>query len=402
MTESRFLQVHTLTSYSGVLLNRDDVGFAKRIPFGGVTRTRVSSQCLKKHWRQFEGDGSLASIGPAMSIRSRRTFDEMVFKPLLAAGVAEGVARAATDELQAAVLGTSSKKAAAKTEAADEEPSKDGDSDSHTGQITVLGRPEMEFLVALARKICEACAGNPKRAKDAVKSLGKDGLDNLRAIKLGAGLDAALFGRMVTGDVLARCDAAIHVAHAFTVHAEQAENDYFAAVDDLVAAAGEEAGSGHIGTNELTSGLFYGYAVIDVPLLVSNLEGCAAADWRTADRSLAAEVVRRLVRLIATVSPGAKLGSTAPYAYASFVGVEAGAAQPRSLANAFLAPTRTGALEIVYRALSAHWTDLDAMYGHESDRSFAGLEPTEALGGSAGERRTVADLARWASEKVRD
>lgn len=402
MTESRFLQFHTLTSYSGVLLNRDDVGFAKRLPFGGQTRTRVSSQCLKKHWRQFVGDGSLASIGPPMSIRSRRTFDEMVFKPLLVEGVVETVARAATDELQAAVLGTSSKKAAAKAEAAEDASSDDGDSDSHTGQITVLGRPEMEFLLAVAREICQASGSNPKRVKDAVKSLGKEGLANLRAIKLGAGLDAALFGRMVTGDVLARCDAAIHVAHAFTVHAEQTENDYFAAVDDLVAAAGEETGSGHIGTNELTSGLFYGYSVIDVPLLVSNLEGCAAAEWRSADRTLAAEVVRRLVRLIATVSPGAKLGSTAPYAYASFVGVESGAAQPRSLANAFLAPTRTGALEVVYEALSAHWTDLDAMYGRESERSFAGLEPAEALGGSAGERRTVGDLARWTSDMVRD
>ena len=35
------------------------------------------------------------------------------------------------------------------------------------------------------------------------------------------GLDAALFGRMTTGDMLARCDAAIHVAHAFTVHEGQ-------------------------------------------------------------------------------------------------------------------------------------------------------------------------------------
>ena len=28
------------------LLNRDDVGFAKRIPFGGVQRTRISS-CVR-------------------------------------------------------------------------------------------------------------------------------------------------------------------------------------------------------------------------------------------------------------------------------------------------------------------------------------------------------------------
>jgi len=53
MLNPLFLQIHALTSYPAALLNRDDVGFAKRIPFGGATRTRISSQCLKRHWRMF-------------------------------------------------------------------------------------------------------------------------------------------------------------------------------------------------------------------------------------------------------------------------------------------------------------------------------------------------------------
>ena len=40
---AKFVQIHYLTSYPAALLNRDDAGLAKRIPFGGVTRTRVSS-----------------------------------------------------------------------------------------------------------------------------------------------------------------------------------------------------------------------------------------------------------------------------------------------------------------------------------------------------------------------
>ena len=43
----RFLQIHTLHSYPAALLNRDDSGRAKRMPFGGAVRTRISSQCLK-------------------------------------------------------------------------------------------------------------------------------------------------------------------------------------------------------------------------------------------------------------------------------------------------------------------------------------------------------------------
>ena len=50
MNDARFLQIHTLTSYPASLLNRDDAGFAKRMPFGDATRTRISSQCLKRHW----------------------------------------------------------------------------------------------------------------------------------------------------------------------------------------------------------------------------------------------------------------------------------------------------------------------------------------------------------------
>ena len=46
MTTPRFLQIHTISPYTGALLNRDDAGLAKRLPYGGVLRTRVSSQCL--------------------------------------------------------------------------------------------------------------------------------------------------------------------------------------------------------------------------------------------------------------------------------------------------------------------------------------------------------------------
>lgn len=86
---NRFIQIHFLTSYPSSLLNRDDAGFAKRVPFGGTVRTRVSSQCLKRHWRTFEGEFSLRELGD-LSIRSRITFDRFVVEPL----VAEGPSRA--------------------------------------------------------------------------------------------------------------------------------------------------------------------------------------------------------------------------------------------------------------------------------------------------------------------
>jgi len=44
MTTPRFVQIHSLIAYSAALLNRDDSGLAKRLPFGGAMRTRISSQ----------------------------------------------------------------------------------------------------------------------------------------------------------------------------------------------------------------------------------------------------------------------------------------------------------------------------------------------------------------------
>ena len=72
MSDARFLQVHTLTCYPGALLNRDDAGFAKRLPFGGATRTRISSQCLKYHWRNHDGEHALCGLDvPPRSVPGR-------------------------------------------------------------------------------------------------------------------------------------------------------------------------------------------------------------------------------------------------------------------------------------------------------------------------------------------
>ena len=58
---------------------------------------------------------------------------------------------------------------------------------------------------------------------------------------------------MVTSDVEANIDAPVHVAHAFTVHQEESESDYFTVVDDLQRVE-DEPGADHIGETELTSG----------------------------------------------------------------------------------------------------------------------------------------------------
>lgn len=423
MSEAKFIQIHTLTSYPGALLNRDDAGFAKRLPFGGTTRTRVSSQCLKYHWRNFHGDQSIYSDDSQKSIRSRETFERRVAQPLIEAGHPAPLVRATTFAIKELLLtgkagakGTLDKLLADSTDEAEAKA-------LLTQQITVLGVPEVRYLRELVSNTIDAIQNDApgfwgsdetdeasrKTAAGVISSIAdRDLKKNLKALATGSGLDAAMFGRMVTSDVLARCDAAIHVAHAFTTHAEESESDYFSAVDELKRdepEASGELGAGHINSQELTSGLFYGYVVVDVPLLVSNIGGGDDGEADPDSKSAAGNLVRRLIHLIATVSPGAKLGSTAPHAYAQFVLVESGSSQPRTLANAFQKAVTTrgkGVLQNSYEAVSQHLTQLDAMYGQTTHRRLAAIAADPAYFEAVGIERidSLADVSMWIEGQV--
>ena len=73
MTLPRFLQIHTLHNYPAALLNRDDAGLAKRLPYGDAIRTRISSQCLKRHWRVADDAFALKNLDVPMAVRSRHS-----------------------------------------------------------------------------------------------------------------------------------------------------------------------------------------------------------------------------------------------------------------------------------------------------------------------------------------
>ena len=45
------IEIHMLKNYPPTNLNRDDTGAPKTCVFGGVSRGRISSQCLKRSWR---------------------------------------------------------------------------------------------------------------------------------------------------------------------------------------------------------------------------------------------------------------------------------------------------------------------------------------------------------------
>jgi CRISPR system Cascade subunit CasC len=395
MTTPRFLQIHTLTSYNSVLLNRDDAGLAKRISQGGVERIRISSQCQKYHWRHADDPKwSLRSIGAPMAVRSRHIF-ELAMRPVLCERlptVPADVIDAGGTVLSTLLYGEKS-------------------SSVKSRQAMLVGRREIEHLVALVSPVL-AAAPDAESAVTQVKALFSGGEEKLtlseirrQAGALSDGLESALFGRMVTSDRAANTDAAIHVAHATTVHAATPETDYFVVADDLATADTEQkTGMAGVFDTELSSGLYYGYVVVDVPLLVANLTGVAPSQWNdpSVDRGLAATVVEHLLHLIAKVSPGAKKGSTAPYASAHMVMVEAGNEQPRSLSAAFDQAVQSqrggGYTEPAEHALFGYLERYDRMYGGES-RRVATQSPAAPAGYVSS---TLPELAQWAAESVRN
>lgn len=390
-TLPRFIQIHTLHNYPAALLNRDDAGLAKRLPYGNVIRTRISSQCLKRHWRVADDVFSLSSLGVSMAIRSRELPRQMR-DMMIEQGMTEALAQAAVEGMRNAGL----------LDKAGKNPV--GEDALSTGQAVLLGKAERDYLigkcVTLGREHTEA-----KALKEAVAAWlkEKDEKKNIETmIKHGSGLESALFGRMVTSDVLTSRDAAVYVAHAFTVHEAQVENDYFTVVDDLLRDAGEQSSAGIFDT-ELASGLYYGYVVVDVPQLVANLEGVKIEDCFKVgpdQRELAAKVVHHLLHLIATVSPGAKRGSTAPFEWAKLMLVEAGDWQPRSLAGAFQNALDTDGDKIRERAVGQLANELqrhDAAYGAPSERRFLSVDDCQVPGA---ERLPLARLTKWVQDRI--
>ena len=332
-------------------------------------RTRISSQCLKRHWRIVDDPHALDGIdGAEAAVRSRELVTKKVIDPLREEFTPE-VVEALKEDFQVAVYGDKGK-------------------DRKGRQTLLFGKPELDWLRGEAKRLAQEASGSAETAKKAVEAWRKDFRQNIQVMRantsLPGGMISALFGRMVTSDPDANIAAPVHVAHAFTVHEEESENDYFTAVDDL---SEGEPGADTIQETELTSGLFYGYVVVDLRGLLRNLGK---------DASLAGQVLHNLVYLIAEVSPGAKLGSTAPYGRAAFMLLEAGDRQPRSLAEAFRSPCAPRTDDAV-GALAAHLAALDTAYATEEDRRVMSLVKTDVPLAEAG---SLGELAKWARSLV--
>jgi CRISPR system Cascade subunit CasC len=302
MFMGNFLQLHILTNYGPANLNRDDLNRPKTAIVGGVQRLRVSSQCLKRAWRTSEVFES--ALSGHIGTRTKE-MGKKVYKDLINGGIKDKESKEWAAKI-AEVFGKSKKE----------------------DKTDPLKLKELE-IEQLAHFSMEEITSIDKLIKQMINTKTGPSEDDLKLLQRNHGsADIAMVGRMLADNPVFNAEAAVQVAHAFTVHKSAVEDDYFSAIDDLNA-HDEHAGSGHIGEAEFGAGLFYLYVCIDRDLLRKNLGD---------NDALVQKAIKALIESAATVSPTGKQNSFASRAYASYIMAEKGDKQPRSLAGAFLKP----------------------------------------------------------------
>ncbi len=297
----RFVQLHYLTTYPPSNPNRDDQGRPKTAVYGGVQRLRISSQSLKRATRL--SDVMRDELKGQIGERTRQIGD-LVLVYLKSKGYDENAA-IKTAKTVSGVFGK-----------IDEEANKKDSSHIRTRQLAFISPDEKLAAFDLASKILD---GEKFDEKEITK----------RILKPADGaVDIAMFGRMLADDPAFNREAAVQISHAITTHKAVTEDDYFTAVDDLKNPA-EDSGAGFVGEAGFGSGVYYLYACVNLELLVHNLDG---------DNQLASRAVSSLSEALAISTPSGKRNSYGHQTRASYIRAEAGDAQPRSLASAFLEP----------------------------------------------------------------
>lgn len=234
-----YLDIHVLQTVPSSCINRDDTGSPKTAVYGGVLRSRVSSQSWKKAVRQMFKD-----LFPEdkLGVRTKRIV-EMVAEEIEKLNISADPIKAAENLLKNAGLKIKSV-------------------EKGTDALFFLSRSQ-------AKALAELLVDNPKLADDKVK-LTKDDKENIqKAMTHSPAIDVALFGRMVADEPSFNTDASAQVAHSLSTHKVVNEYDYFTAVDDLPTE--EHAGASHIGTTEFNSSTMYRYATVALHQLKEQL-----------------------------------------------------------------------------------------------------------------------------------
>lgn len=301
-----YLEIHTIHDVPPSNLNRDDSGSPKSAIYGGVERSRISSQALKRAARMSFEEG----LDPVdRSVRTREMKRYFV-SDLKARSVEDELAESAAD---AAVTALGIKNDAKK---------------DRLSYLLYLGEAQRQ---AMSDQIVQALKETGEKETKALEKVLKE-LKLSEQLHSGHPLGVALFGRMVADHHDLTVDASTQVAHAISTHAVSKDFDYFTAVDD--GSTADEAGAGMIGTVEFSSSTMYRFGVVGMHQLQENL----------GERESAITGAVSFAKHFATALPSGKQNSFAALTRPALVLFVVRSDQPMSLVGAFEKPvdTRSG------------------------------------------------------------
>ena len=337
------IEIHAIQNHSPANLNRDDLGAPKTCYFGGVMRSRISSQCIKRSIRLSPEFKQLLG-----GVRTRQ----------LAKLITEKVDNtAATKKRSVKILGMCGIKV------------KDDDKSDMLVYTTGDAINEMAGLLR---------DDNGKTDEQLAEEFGK-----LIAERV-AVPDMALSGRMLETGVLqdTTVEAALQAAHAISTHEARLEVDYYVAADDI---PGEDAGAGYLDEAMYSSACFYKYFSIHWETLVNNLEG-----FQGAYEHLAAHTVGAFIRGSALFNPTGKQNSYAAHNPPDCMLIEI-KDTPISYANAFASPVALGGRDMISQSitqLGQYIHDLDVGFGKPQDRFWFSPNLRHSLSVVENERET--------------
>jgi CRISPR system Cascade subunit CasC len=343
------VETHIIQNFAPSCLNRDDTNMPKDCEFGGFTRARISSQCLKRSIRT--SNVFSENVQTAIGMRSRLIPTEVVDR-LVKAGRSEEKSKEIVSSFIPEVLGKINKESM-KSDALVYV------SEDEVAQIVDIIQANWEKLAnapTVVGDVGGARKGKKKEAKSELQSLCADLVKECKLGKISP--DIALFGRMMAERPGLNVEGAVQVAHAISTNKVNSEIDFYTAVDDL--SSDDEMGAGMMGTIAFNSACFYRYSTVDLDLLIGNLGG---------DRLTALKAVEAFIKASIVAVPSGKQNSMAAHNPPSLVMVTVRSGHPMSLTNAFVRPVFVGGSDgdmigESIRRLDRYLSDVLSTYGN--------------------------------------
>jgi CRISPR system Cascade subunit CasC len=366
------INFHTLTQFPVSALNRDFQGHLKTVPYGDASRTRISSAALKRSWREAKGPWAIVGTEQGQllnAIRSRVVFHDLIGLPLVAKGLDPMKVALATLPWIHAICGQSE---TARKKASQIDPKNPLEALMRNEAVS-LTEPEVKWIrerVEIAIEMGET----DDEIQEISEADTKENRKNVKAIAENATIETVLTGRFTSGDAAGRTESSLSVAHSFTTHKHQATRDAMASIDTILTPKMGAAAS--MNERQIAAGTFYGYSCLSLPVMVSNLTGCAQGDWAENAGEDARELVKNLVLTIYNATPKTGKSTTASFGKPGFVMVEFGAHHQLNHAEAFENACGEATVKAAGLRMARYLKERDAFEGESGvTRLYAALDP---------------------------